>query len=65
MSDGFSERMNKNNEIFGWNKGKELLPKINHLSSDQIVKEFVKVSDEWGGDREQDDDITIVVLKAK
>ena len=65
MSDGFSERMNKNKEIFGWNKGKELLPKINHLSSDQIVKEFVKVSDEWGGDREQDDDITIVVLKAK
>jgi sigma-B regulation protein RsbU (phosphoserine phosphatase) len=65
MSDGFSERMNNKKEIFGWNKGKELLSQMNYLSSDQIVREFVKVNDEWGGTREQDDDITIVVLKVK
>ena len=65
ISDGLAERMNNNKEIFGWNKGKELLAKMNHLSSDQIVREFVKVNDEWGGTREQDDDITIIVLKVK
>ena len=65
MSDGFSERMNNKKEIFGWNKGKELLSQMNYLSSDQIVREFVNVNDEWGGTREQDDDITIVVLKVK
>ena len=65
MSDGFIERMNKNKEIYGWNKGKELLHKINELSSNEIIREFVKASDEWGEGREQDDDITLVVLKIK
>ena len=65
MSDGFSERMNKNKEIFGWNKGKDLLARMSDLTSNEIINEFVKASDEWGGDREQDDDITIVVLKVK
>jgi serine phosphatase RsbU (regulator of sigma subunit) len=65
MSDGFAERMNNNREIYGWNKGKDLLAKINHLSSNEIIREFVKASDEWGEGREQDDDITLVVLKVK
>ena len=65
MSDGFAERMNKNKIIYGWNKGKDLLAKIKHLSSNEIIKEFVKASDEWGEGREQDDDITFVILKVK
>ena len=65
MSDGFAERMNKNKIIYGWNKGKDLLSKIKHLSSSDIIKEFVKASDEWGEGSEQDDDITFVILKVK
>jgi serine phosphatase RsbU (regulator of sigma subunit) len=65
MSDGFAERMNKSKEIFGWNKGKDLLAKVKDLSSNEIIKEFVKASDEWGEGREQDDDITFVILKVK
>jgi sigma-B regulation protein RsbU (phosphoserine phosphatase) len=65
MSDGFAERMNKTKEIYGWNKGKDLLAKMKHLSSNEIIKEFVKASDEWGEGREQDDDITFVILKVK
>jgi len=65
MSDGFAERMNENKEIFGWDKGKELLAGMNGLSADQIVKEFVKTSDQWGGERPQDDDITFVAIKVK
>jgi serine phosphatase RsbU (regulator of sigma subunit) len=62
-SDGFAERMNENKKIFGWNKGKELLAGISDRSADQIVKELVKTSDEWGGERSQDDDITFIVIK--
>ena len=65
MSDGFAERMNEKKEIFGWDKGKELLAEMNGLSADQIIKEFVKASDQWGGERQQDDDITFVVFKVK
>ncbi len=63
MSDGFPERRNANKEIYGWEKGKELLTNISHLGSEQIIEEFVKAGDEWGGDRQQDDDITFVVFK--
>ena len=65
MSDGFAERMNENKEIYGWGKGRELLVKISNLTAEEIIKEFVKASDEWGGKREQDDDITLVVFKVK
>ena len=65
MSDGFAERMSKNKVIYGWNKGKDLLAKMKNLSSKEIINEFVKASDEWGEGREQDDDITFVILKIK
>ena len=65
MSDGFAERLNNNKEIFGWDKGKELLVRMSDLSPNEIVKEFQIASDEWALDREQDDDITFVILKVK
>jgi serine phosphatase RsbU (regulator of sigma subunit) len=65
MSDGFAERRNANKEVYGWEKGKELLTNISHLGSEQIIEELVKAGDEWGGDRQQDDDITFVVIKIK
>ena len=65
MSDGFAERRNANKEVYGWVKGKELLTNISHLGSEQIIEELVKAGDEWGGDRQQDDDITFVVIKVK
>lgn len=65
MSDGFIERMNNQKEIIGWDKGKELLSGVNGLSSEKIVEKFVNFSNEWGGGRPQDDDMTFVVVKVK
>ncbi len=65
LTDGFAERMNNKKEILGWDKGKELLERINDSTSDEIIKEFIKTSDMWGGQRQQDDDITFVVFKVK
>ena len=63
MSDGFPERRNTNEEMFGWDGGRKLLPGISHLTSEQIVAELVNASNKWGGERPNDDDITFVVFK--
>jgi len=65
LTDGFAERMNNKKEILGWDKGKDLLKRINDSAADEIIKEFIKTSDMWGGQRQQDDDITLVVFKVK
>ena len=65
MSDGFAERRNANKEIYGWERGKELLSITACLDSEKIIKKFVKAGYDWGGDRQQDDDITILVFKVK
>ena len=45
--------------------GRALLLMNNMLSANEIVNNFIKASDEWGGSRPQDDDITFVVIKVK
>ena len=65
MTDGFSERMNDNKQIYGWNKGSNLLLRNNMSSANEIINKFVEVSDTWGAGKAQDDDITFVVIKVK
>jgi len=65
LTDGFAERMNNKQEILGWDRGKDLLKRINDSAADEIIKQFIKTSDMWGGHRQQDDDITFVVFKVK
>ena len=65
MTDGFTERFNTNNEMIGDKRAKELLIKTAGETADKIIERFVKESDEWGGERPQDDDSTFVVIKVK
>jgi len=65
MTDGFTERFNKNNEMIGDKRAKEILVESAGESAGKIIERFVKVGDEWGGDRPQDDDVTFVVIKIK
>ena len=65
MTDGFAERMNENDKLFGWTKGKELLADMVDLNANQLIEEFVKASDSWGGEKSQEDDITFVAIKVK
>ena len=65
MSDGFAERMNEKKEIFGWDKGSRLLAKFADHHPDEIIRQFISANNAWGGNSDQTDDITIVVLKAK
>lgn len=65
MSDGFAERMNEKKEIFGWDKGSSLLPRFADHLPDEIIRQLINANNAWGGNIDQSDDITIVVLKAK
>ncbi len=65
MSDGFVERRNSKKEIFGWEKPKILLAEYSHLSPQEIINELDRVSNEWGAERSQDDDISFIVFKIK
>ena len=65
MTDGFAERRNNAKEIYGWDKGREILSRIKDQTSDRIIAQFVDVNDDWGEGNPQDDDITFVVIKVK
>jgi len=65
MSDGFPERRNSEKEIIGWDKARAILTGMRDSSADEIVKEFVKASDEWGGEIPPDDDFTLLAIKVK
>ncbi|HNB71614.1 MAG TPA: SpoIIE family protein phosphatase [Acidobacteriota bacterium] len=65
MSDGFPERFNAEDDIFGYPKVEEVFAALVHQSPDEIIRQLVKAGDDWAGDHPQDDDITFVVLKMK
>jgi serine phosphatase RsbU (regulator of sigma subunit) len=65
MTDGFTERFNENNEMIGDKRAKVILLESAGESAGNIIERFVKESDEWGGNRPQDDDATFVVIKIK
>ncbi len=63
MSDGLPERFNAQNEMLEDESAKIFITENAHLSSQEIINGLVKLGDEWGGERPQDDDVTFVVLK--
>lgn len=65
LSDGFPERFNKQNKIIGYDKASEILLKAAHKTPQEIIDYFLKVGNEWAGQRPLEDDMTFVVLKMK
>jgi serine phosphatase RsbU (regulator of sigma subunit) len=65
MSDGFTERFNKDDEMFGCAKCKNLFKENATFSTEEIISRFVEAEKAWSEDRERDDDVTFVVIKCK
>jgi serine phosphatase RsbU (regulator of sigma subunit)/ligand-binding sensor domain-containing protein len=65
MSDGFAERFNENGEMIGYAKCKNIFKEVVNSNSCEIIDCLNKKGDAWAGSREQDDDITFVILKHK
>ncbi|MBK6429126.1 MAG: SpoIIE family protein phosphatase [Blastocatellia bacterium] len=65
MSDGFPERMNAEREMPGFERAREVLAALGHLSAEEILDGFVRDGDDWAGDAPQNDDVTFVVVKVE
>lgn len=65
MSDGLPELFNEKKEMLDYPRIKDRFLRVAHLSADGIVKEIDELSQEWTGGGEINDDIAILVLKAK
>ena len=65
MSDGLPERFNEQNELLEDESAKKFLTDNPHLSAQEIINGLVKLGDDWGGVRPQDDDVTFVIVKVK
>ncbi len=62
-SDGFVERSNEEQQMFGMEKFIDLLKKNQHLSAASLVKLVFKTVDRFGKQMPWEDDATIVVIK--
>ncbi len=65
MSDGLPERFNEQNAMLEDEAAKTFIAEHAHLSSQDLINGLVKLGDDWGGTRPQDDDVTFVVLKVR
>jgi serine phosphatase RsbU (regulator of sigma subunit) len=63
MSDGFPELFNEKDEIIGYSLTKEIFKEAAEKGSREIVTHLISKATEWRCSREQEDDITFVVLK--
>ncbi|RNC85446.1 MAG: hypothetical protein ED557_01330 [Balneola sp.] len=65
FSDGLMELFNRKREQLGMDRIKQRLSEISSQSSESILKELIALRDHWKGKVNQEDDVTIVILKAK
>jgi serine phosphatase RsbU (regulator of sigma subunit) len=63
MSDGLAERFNPQGEMLDYERIRQALPALAAQPSEAIITALLRLGDEWGEGRPQDDDITFVVLK--
>lgn len=65
FSDGLMELFNEKREQLGVEKVGEKLKEISGESATEILNELKKFRDQWLGKARQEDDVSIVVMKAK
>ncbi len=65
MSDGLPEMFNNADEMLGESPIEKLLQKIGDADAKSIINALVKLGNDWADGRPQDDDVTLLVMKAK
>ena len=65
LTDGLPERLNPQDEYFDYDRTKALFAEAASGTPEAICEALLQGSKEWAEGRPQDDDITLVVLKAK
>lgn len=65
FTDGITEAMNKNNEMFHLKRLKEIIKQNHTLSADELKNKIIKEITDFVGNAPQHDDMTLVVFKIK
>lgn len=65
LSDGLMELFDKKREHLGMDRIAEELQKNSDKSAANILEEIKKLQQKWSGEMVQEDDVTVLVLKAK
>lgn len=65
ISDGLMELFNAEREQLGMDRVSEQLLKSSDKSSKEIIKDIQHLQKNWSGKCDQEDDVTVMVLKAK
>ncbi len=65
MSDGLMELFNDKREQLGMDRIKRVFRDAAGSSASDILSQITKLIDQWSGTKSQEDDITVLVMKAK
>ncbi|MDX1638831.1 MAG: SpoIIE family protein phosphatase [Balneolaceae bacterium] len=65
MSDGLMELFNEERELLGMERIESVFREAADSSASDILSQITRVADQWAGASTQEDDITILVMKAK
>jgi sigma-B regulation protein RsbU (phosphoserine phosphatase) len=65
LSDGFEEMFNPQNEILGEEQVKRLFAKTASNSPEEIIEHLTNAGEAWANGRDQEDDVTFVIIKMK
>jgi PAS domain S-box-containing protein len=65
MSDGLPELFNINKKMLDYDRIEACYQEVANLPAQQIVNKLVQLGDQWAPEKDNEDDITLVAIKAK
>ena len=65
LSDGLTELFNPADEMFGEERVEQCLQACAQVTPEEIIARLLAAAEAWAEGRKLDDDLTLVVLKAK
>jgi serine phosphatase RsbU (regulator of sigma subunit) len=65
MSDGLPELFNEGKKMLDYDRIEACYCEVANLPAQQIVDKLVKLGDQWAPEKDNEDDITLVAIKAK
>lgn len=65
MSDGLPELQNRDDELFGYKRVRNIFEEIGEKGPEEIITKFKDDGSAWINDQDPDDDVTFVVIKVK
>ncbi|MFN3873956.1 MAG: PP2C family protein-serine/threonine phosphatase, partial [Ignavibacterium sp.] len=65
LTDGLPEQMNNEEKMFDYSRVKSNFKDISSLQPSSIIEKLIEAGDKWMNGKQQDDDITFVVIKVK